>query len=382
MRQVSVVTALALASVAALGVSGPVAAAGWKDPIVLSQVVSDKVVDIGDIAARGGQVVVGWNEDPPSGNRASYVRWSTNGGNSFAPRIRLDTRPQREVQVDVCSGWAWAASGLNADGDWLVALDKRRLFGNEVEQSVLTTDGVSRYPDVACGGERLVVAWFQRVGGQWRVKLHARGVHDEALGDSLPPFDADLGPGTLRGGLAVAATADRVYVAWFRGSALKVRRYRIGSGSNHQLTHLGTSTLANNGGSTPRLGADGDRVAIAYGGGDARARVSTDQGSSWGPWRTLAEGAFEIINYPGSVDVRGSRVIVAVVSESVGFGTSWIERSTNNGQSWSEVPGSARQNGRMVGALAAPGGTTKVVQAWDQALSFPEFQRVRFRRQS
>jgi hypothetical protein len=131
----------------------------------------------------------------------------------------------------------------------------------------------------------------------------------------------------------------------------------------------------------PRLGADGDRVAIAYGGGDVRARVSTDRGASWRPRRTLATGAFEIVNYPGSVDIRGSRIIVALTSESVGFGTSWVERSINAGQSWSEVPGSTRQNGKMVGALAAPGGVTKVVEAWDQSISFPELQRVRFRRQ-
>ena len=84
---------------------------------------------------------------------------------------------------------------------------------------------------------------------------------------------------------------------------------------------------------------------------------------------------------PGSVDIRGSRIIVALTAESVGFSTSWIERSTNNGRSWSEVSGSARSNGRMVGAVAAPGGVTRVVEAWDQSISFPENQRVRFRRQ-
>ena len=319
---------------------------------MLSQIVTDKVVDIGDIAASGRNVVVGWDEDPPSGNRASYVRWTTNGGVSFAPRVRLDTRPQREVKVDVCAGWAWATASLSVGGDQLISLDKRRLVGSEVEQSVLTTDGVSRGPDVACGGERLVVAWFQRAGDTWRVKLHARGVHDEPAGDSLPPFDADLGTGSLSRGLAVAATADRVYVAWFRGNALKVRRYRIGSGSNHQLTHLGTSTITDQGGSTPRIGADGARVAVAYGGGDVRARVSTNRGGSWGPRRTLAQGAFELFNEPGSVDIRGSRIIVALTAESVGFSTSWIERSTNDGQSWSEVPGVVtpeRQDGGRAG---------------------------------
>jgi hypothetical protein len=381
MRPANVRTVLALSVVAVLGVVTPVAAAGWRDPIVLSQVVPDKVLDIGDIAARGRNIVVGWNEDPPTGSRAAYLRWSTNGGVSFAPRVRLDaTRSQREVQVDVCGGWAWATASLSVGDDRLITLDKRQLVGPEVEQSVLTLDGVSRGPDVACGGERLVVAWFQRVGDQWRVKLHARGVHDEALGDSLPPFDRDLGPGSRSRGLAVAATADRVYVAWFVGNALKLRRYRIGSGSNHQLTHLGTSTITHRGGSMPRMGADGDRVAIAYGRGDALVRVSVDRGVSWGSWRTLCNDAFEIWCYPGSVDIRGSRIIVALTAETIGFGDSWVERSTTDGRSWSEVTGSHRA-GRMVGALAAPGGVTKVVEAWDQSISAPEEQRVRFRRQ-
>lgn len=382
MRLPTVHSALALSVIAALGVSGPVAAAGWGDPVVLSQVVPDKVVRVADIAARGRNVVVGWDEDPPTGVNASYIRWSTNTGASFRPRVRLDaTRSQREVQVDVCGGWVWAAASLSTGGDQLISLDKRSLDGSEVEQSVLTTGGMSRGPDVACGGERLVVAWFQRVGGDWHVKLHARGVHDEALGDSLPPFDADLGIGSRSRGLAVAATAERVYVAWFRGNSLRVRRYRIGSGANHQLTHLGTSTVTSQGGAVPRLGADGDRVAIAYQRGDVRVRVSANRGGSWGPWRTLAESAFELYVEPGSVDIRGSRIIVAVIAESVGFGISWVERSTDNGGRWREVAGSSRRDGRMVAALASPGGVTKIVEAWDQALSFPDEQRVRYRRQ-
>ena len=380
MRPANVRTVLALSVVAVLGVVTPVAAAGWRDPIVLSQVVRDKMVGIGDIAARGRNIVVGWNEDHPSGNRAAYVRWSTNGGVSFAPRVRLHTEPQREVQVDACAGWAWATASLGSGAEQLITLDKRQLSGSEVEQSLLTTTGISRGPDVACGGERLVVAWFQRSGDEWRVKVHARGVHDEILGDSLPPFDADLGTGSRSRGLAVAATDERVYVAWFRGNALKVRRYRIGSGSNHQLTHLGTSTITSQGGAMPRMGADGDRVAIAYGRGDARVRVSVDRGVSWGSWRRLCNDAFEIWCYPGSVDIRGSRIIVALTAETVGFGDSWVERSTTDGRSWSEVAGSHRA-GRMVGALAAPGGVTKVVEAWDQSISLPEEQRVRFRRQ-
>lgn len=374
--------ALVLATTLALVVPAAASADTFSGTTTLSQLEDDKEVTVTDVAARGRNVVVGWEESPEVGNRRVFIRSSTNGGASFGPRIRLDTRSQREIRVDVCGGYSWATSGLSVPGSWLVALDKRSLTSSEVEQSVLTTSGIARRPDVACGGERLIVAWFQQSGGVWRVKLHARGVHDQAKGNALPPFDADLGTGDMVRGLAVAATSDRVYVAWYRGNDLRVRRYSIGSGSKRKLTALGTTTFSMPSASVVHLGANGSRVAVTYWrNSGARVRVSTNKGSSWGSQRTLATAEAEAAVIPSSITIRGSTIIAALSFAFDGGGSGVVTRSTNgSGTGWSPVSGSSRSGGRMVAALSSPSGTTRIVQAWDQSLRPGVTQRVRFRR--
>ncbi|MFN8519479.1 MAG: hypothetical protein U0667_08880 [Chloroflexota bacterium] len=59
--------------------------------------------------------------------------------------------------------------------------------------------------------------------------------------------------------------------------------------SAHTLTSLGTTSLGTvSGGTTPKLGADGDRVVVAYTqGADLKVRRSANQGVSFGSARTL-----------------------------------------------------------------------------------------------
>jgi hypothetical protein len=366
----------------ALSVPSAAAADDFSGAITLSQPTDGKAVSVGDIAARGSNVVVGWEERPEGGTRRVFIRRSTNGGASFSARIRLDTRPQRAIRVETCSGSAWATSELSeVTGEWIIALDKRPMSGSQVEQSVLTTRGVARDPDIACGGPRLVVAWFQRSDDGWRVRLHARGVHDETGGSSLPAFDADLGRGDRVKGLAVAATSDRVYVAWFRGDDLRIRRYRIGTGAAHQLTYLDTTTYPMSNGSRPRIAANGTGAAITFERGTGvRARVSTNRGASWGPQRTLVTSTAETSHSPESIAMRGSRIIVAVSTATVLFGRGTVYRSSNDGSTWSEVANARRNGGRMVAALARPGSADRIVQVFDRTFDESATPSVRFRR--
>ena len=128
--------------------------------------------------------------------------------------------------------------------EWEVVLIGRSVDGLVTEGQLLTFGGEAREPDVACvGTRRLASAWFQKSGDTWRVKVHARPVFLDPEGDTVPEQSFDLGTGELGRGLAIAATKDMVYVAWFQGTALKLRRFSVGAGPAYLLSSLGTSTL-------------------------------------------------------------------------------------------------------------------------------------------
>ena len=124
-----------------------------------------------------------------------------------------------------------------------------------------------------------------------------RGPPSDADG-SWSPVAVDLGSGTPGRGLSIATSSSRVYVAWFDGNRLKLRRFSIGSSSSHHLTSLGTSTLATlHSGIGPQIGADGDAVILAYlDMASLKVRRSTDKGASFGSARTL-----RLEGYPGEI---------------------------------------------------------------------------------
>jgi hypothetical protein len=235
-----------------------------------------------------------------------------------------------------------------------------------------------RGPDIACAGSRLAIAWFQKVAGVWKVRLQARGVSG-----GITTYQSTLGRGAPSRGLAVAGTPERLYVAWYQGDRLKLRRFSIGGGPQAQLTSLGTSIIGGaDDGSRPRLAAAGERVGLAYTRtGDTYARVSTNQAASFGTHRRLVADAFEITTEASHVDVRGSAVIVAASVSFIGTGWGFLYRTRNDGASWSEVPGSRRTGGVMVAAFGTRDGAARIVESWDTSYSSPSQERVRFRRQ-
>lgn len=378
MRRPSTPVTASILTVAMLGVAAPVAALGWSDPVTLSALAPSKSVYVRDIAARGASVAVAWEERPVSGNRAVYLRWSTATGGAWQPRVRLSTRIQLEPRIDICGGSVWATSRIEASDAWLIELDRRGLSSSSASSAPVSGVGEVRGPDIACAGPRLAIAWFEKVDGVWKVRLRAR-----AVTGGLATYSATLGKGSPSRGLAVAGTPDRIYVGWYQGKTFRLRRFAIGGGPQAAVSSLGTRSvgLAADGG-VPRLGAAGARVGLAFmSGGNTYASVSRDRGGSFGVRRRLLSAAFEITSVPGQVDVRGSTVIVAASDSYVGYGYGHVFRSVNDGASWSKVPGATRPGGAMVAAFASPGGATRIVEAWDTSYSFPEQERVRFRRQ-
>ncbi|MET0772590.1 MAG: hypothetical protein ABWZ82_05865, partial [Candidatus Limnocylindrales bacterium] len=243
-----------------------------------------------DLAQRGDRLVATW--DLELGWPSVGIRWSDDAGLSWdtGDTITSGMTPHVESQAAVCAGRAIAAYAVVFD-------DATRYIGTYAKTFALppfentrawsTTGVIARRPDVACiANSELAVAWFERLDeGGYKVVL-------ETGGPSAPdPSDErfSLGRGSPSRGLSVAATSDRVYVAWFHGTTLKVRRFRIGSGTAHALTSLGTTTVGTfQGGTTPRIGADGTTLVLAYThGADLTVRRSTNRGISFGTATTI-----------------------------------------------------------------------------------------------
>ncbi|MFN8624231.1 MAG: hypothetical protein U0869_26105 [Chloroflexota bacterium] len=387
---------LALTASAMVAVAPPVLGAGWTSPFVLRTGASGVPLDVGDIAGTGDAVVVGWQETPPGGAMNVRVRWSTDRGAAWSATERLDTRPQREVQVDACGGSAWAVSSLQIDtspNTWAVALDGHDLdAGIPHESSIVTTSGVARKPDIACAGtKRLAVAWFASTSSGYHVKLFSRGVILDLLGTNPPEIRRDLGSAAMKKGLAVAASASRIYVAWFAGNDLRLKRYDLGPAPRYTLTEHPTQTVAAGipYGLAPELGVAGSRVLLAYTNrASLYVRTSSDGGASWSGPRRLIEEPFpsEVIAIPTNADVTGTRMLVSgyeVGGDAGGVnGAGFIEASENAGGAWSMVSGSQKVGGTAVGAFVGSGAGSRQVQAWDETIADPAVEHIRFHRES
>jgi hypothetical protein len=370
------------------------ASAAWGPTVLLRSAPTGTDARVASIAASGSNVVVGWDEDGPSVD-ASYVRWSNNGGSSFLAHRRLDNRATREVDADVCGNVLHSAFGLRTTSGpphkWLVAVEDRFQDGQVIVQGVVTTTGVARHPDVACvGTRRIVVAWLQRVGSSWRLKLFSRAAVESEKGANPPHQSFDLGTAELDGEVSVAATNDRVYVTWLRNDELRVKRFNVGAGVNALLSPLPTQVIADQMYQLrPKIAAGGSRVVLAWTlRADLVARVSENRGASFHPRRTLEDVPFpsEVAAYATNADVSGNRIIVSayvIGYTGSGFaGEGWIERTTNDGDTWSRVAGTTRNGGTALGAYKGSGTHRRVVEAWDEWIADPATDDLRFRRQT
>lgn len=341
---------------------------------------------IADVAGRGTTQAVSMDVKGGDGDRVILLAWSTDGGATWPNNQTVETSdaPHRESQAAVCAGRAITVFALV--GSSTIRIIRSRAYDLAapiVGQRDWTTTGIARKPDAACiANTELAVAWFQKSGSGYSVKLRT-GV---PAGDDLSPQSFSLGAGSPGRGLSVAATSDRLYVAWFQGSRLKVRRFRIASGSGHTLTSLGTTSLGTiPGGTTPQVGASGSRVIVAYTqGADLKVRRSTNRGVSFGGTRTLRNlpDASEVGALATTVAVKGSLVAIGSVEAGgietlTGKGVGY--KSTDGGASYSKV--STHSGGWLLATLARPGSSYRWAEVWDRSLSQPSPDVVRFRRQ-
>lgn len=343
---------------------------------------------IADAAGRGATQVVSMDVKGGDGNRRIMLAWSTDGGATWPGSQEIEGgsgEAHVESQAAVCAGRAIAVYAVAIDST------KRVIQGTAMNLGFpsmggrdWSASGIARKPDAACiANSELAVAWFRKSGSGYKVTLHT-GV---PVGDDLSPQEfSSLGAGSPGRGLSVAATSDRVYVAWFQGSRLKLRRFRIGPGPNHTLTSLGTTSLGTiPRGTSPKVGASGSRVIVAYTqGADLKVRRSTNRGVSFGAARTLR-------NLPAASEVGALATTVAMKGDLVALGSVEVGgvetltgkgvgyRSTNGGSTWTKV--STHNGGWLLTTLTRPGSSYRWAEVWDRSLSQPSPDKVRFRRQ-
>jgi hypothetical protein len=349
-----------------------------------------------------------WQEGQPAEQR-SFVRYSADGGTTFAGRARLGQGdafyelpdgPNRDPQVDVCHA---------EDGDVAVAVSILRIAPNqrEVELDYFPLDGstptrnylqngpaggqVPVAPDIACIGQRrLVGAFIDRSTDPAHLKVVIRRF-DFCPVHCTPPlfYQFDLGPARASGGLSVAATADRAYVVWARGADVRLKSFSIADDLPATVTpHPAVTILESPRASDLTLGASGDRVVLAYrAANDARVRISDDRGQTFGPRIVYIDGpseASELLAFPTSVDIRGGRILLGGGEQCCILGnnvTATSHFSPDGGVSWTSRSHSI--HGMQLAALVSSGGGPRYLETWDQSRDVypepPRHQRLRVR---
>ncbi len=340
-----------------------------------------------DLAQRADRLVATW--DAELGWPVVGIRWSDDAGLTWdtGDTITSGMIPHVESQAAVCAGRAIAAYAAVVDTAHRYVRTYAKTFALPPFENTRDWSApgvIARRPDVACiANTELAVAWFERLdSGGYKVVLET----GTPSGADPSPQRFSLGSGSPSRGLSVAVTSDRVYVAWFQGSTLKVRRFRISTSSAHTLTSLGTTTIGSvQGGTTPRIGADGSRVVLAYThGADLKVRRSTNRGVSF-------RSAITIRNLPDASEVGGLATTVAVKGDLVALGTIDVGgidtlygdgrgyRSTNGGASFTRL--STHTGGRVLATVVNPGSGYRWAELWDQSFDEDDPGLVRFRRQ-
>lgn len=339
-----------------------------------------------DLAQRGDRLVATW--DLELGWPGVGIRWSDDAGLTWdtGDTIVSGMMPHLESQAAVCAGRAIASYVVRFDDASRLVRTYAKTFAlppfeNTRQWSAVGVIG--RRPDVACvANTELAVAWFEKIASGYKVVLET----GTPSGANPSPQRFALGMGSPGRGLSVAASSDRVYVAWFDGSTLKVRRFRVSSGSAHTLTSLGTTTVGTfQGGTTPQIGADGSKVVLAYThGADLKVRRSTNRAVSFGSATTVR-------NLPDASEVGALATTVAVKGNLVALGTidvGGIDTLYGDGRGYKSSDGGAsfrrlttHTGGRVLGTVVKIGSTYRWAELWDQSFDEDDPGLVRFRRE-
>lgn len=375
MRQITRRSRLIVPGTVALAIfmaAAPVAAVSW----VKTTLANTSGAAIQDASCDGHHVAVAWQEAGP----VTRVRTSVNDGSTFGSTHLVEPgRQTRQATTALCGSDLYVAFAQNYSQPstpnlWLIYIDTDTLAGvnHAYSEAYQGQPVIGRYPSVACAGGLLWVTWEQKVGSQWHVFVN-RAPRSFSSFDN-PPTDLGL-LGSNAGKPVISGSGTRVYVAWpTPGGTIRIHRWNV-SGSVHDLGERQLSSGSTAG--MPRIASVGSKVAVVWAAcGDMRARVSNDNGTTWGSLKTIFHGVCgsEFGGLPNSVAINGGRILVAYYWFQ-GFNQKQrMISTTNNFGTFSDQLAYATSDLLLLG-FVHPSGTTKIGGAVDEGA------KIRFLRQ-
>ncbi len=317
--------------------AAPVALAGQPGDITLASAPDQRVMKLGDIASDDDLLAVVYQE-----RNLSYMRWSTNAGSTFAPKVALRSGLRaKDPRVAVCDDSIFSVSIWQSDVTRNVGVDYRNLVTGDKGRFSL---GAGAQVDIACYGEVLAVTWVHE-DHLWLA------VHEGACANPCSPtVKLDLGPADFDSPPRISGDYGGFVVTWINdGLAVQHFEYEAGGAGGFNINPGPVTTLmAGKDVRLPVIAALGQRTVVAYErAGQTHLRVSDDVGSTFGPriivsnyCKNCREGGSE----PESVAVSGSNILVEVARfggtpgghDVIAFltrngGNKWVKKSTHSG---------------------------------------------------
>jgi hypothetical protein len=329
----------------------------------------------------GHNVAVAWQRVDGSTRNVAF-KFSNDNGNSFPQAQSMPDA--RQPAIDQCDGWEPNAAYAEQSGSsWIIQHTVFESFDSSFTSQVGQNGGNQHDPDIACAGQRVFVSWFRKVSGGDRLFVaHALRFEGEFSAPMLLGFDGDS---AVFADMAMAGVSDFAYVAYRLSSGdLRFKRWSVGGSPDYPVAGF-PSTIIGPGTSEepafePVIAAYGDKVAVAWMTCSAVvARVSNDNGATWGPIRTLVEHAAcdgDFIAAPNSIAIRGSRIALEYSSAGIfGDGEENLIRTTSDFASFrDDMIADHGHVEHLVGYLRVSGDTKL-------AAVFQRGDTIRFRRQ-
>ncbi len=328
----------------------------------------------------GHNVAVAWQEAAGNTSRVGFDFSDDNGADFSEPPLIPDAR---QPAIDQCDGWEPNAAYAEKMGSsWVIQHTVFESFDSSLTSQVGQNTGNQHDPDIACAGGRVFVSWFRKVSGGDRLYVaHAERFELDYSSPILLGSDGDV---AVSADMAIAGVSDFAYVAYRLASGdLRFKRWSVGGSPDYPVGAFASMIIGpgtpDEPAFEPVIAAYGDKVAVAWMTcSGVVARVSNNNGATWGPIRTLVElgGCDGVFLAPNSINIRGSRIALEYSAFGVvGDGDEYLIRTTSDFASFSDdLIASQGHLEHLVGYLLVSGNTRL-------AAVFQRGENIRFRRQ-
>ena len=352
MKRIGPSVGLALLTLTLAG-TVPAAAAEPVDVLIASAAYHRTLV-AGDIAAADAIGIVYQK------NTQSYLRWSTDGGQTFESPLGLRNGNTAESpRLAACGTRFWATSErLAGDGTGTHFTAEYFDVGGSSERF---SAGVGFGADIACRTDSAAVTWITGDGHG-----HLLIVDATCPATCIPAYSADLGPvSCCNEAVQVAAVDDGFVVTWLT-SGLAVQHFAVERIASVVVVTPGPVVTLMPGKNvySPVIAGDGARVVVAYSRrGQTHMRISPDHGATFGPAIIVSSYCLncpEGGSGPTSIDARNGRILVEV-QKGGGIPTAVqsVGKLTRTGENWrTTTSGSRSQLGVLTNGIAA--------EVWDR----------------